>query len=183
MTLSLIPAALAVLLGLLASGAVDFSDARGSTEPLGWVVFGLAVSLVARDTIMRAAGRADGGEERARRRLVLPLELRDGDVRVHLVRLEPLGATLAVLLGLLAAEAVDFTRPDGGTSDWGWAAFALSLALTLGWRMGRRKGRRRRERDPDRGGGGSRGEEISGTIREALRGLEDSLDRSFRDRS
>lgn len=149
MALSIGPAlALAVLLGLLASGAVHFLDAEGDAKVPAWIAFALALLIVARDTLL--GGRFWRTDVLAQGRLP-GLELRDGQVRLRLFDFEPVATTLAIILGLLASGVLDFADGRGGASAWAWTAFALTLFLTLGGRLTRRpdpeRGRRRRERE------------------------------------
>jgi hypothetical protein len=150
MTISLLPALIAVLLGLLASGAVDFVTDSGNTHADAWTAFALALLLVARDTLF-------GGALWPRRRddarkivddLASKFELHGSDLRlgVHVWSFEPVATTLAILLGLLTSQAIDFTNANGDPSAWAWAVFALSLFLTIGGRLNRRPNRQRDER-------------------------------------
>ncbi len=150
MTISLLPALIAVLLGLLASGAVDFVGDSGNTHADAWTAFALALLLVARDTLF-------GGALWPRRRsevrhllddLVSKFELRGADLRLglNIWSFEPVTTTLAILLGLLTTQAIGFINADGDASAWAWTVFALSLFLTIGGRLNRRPNRKRDER-------------------------------------
>lgn len=52
--------------------------------------------------------------------------------------------TTAILLGLLATQAISFSGSDGGTTGWGWAVFGLSLAAALGVGVFHGRGARKR---------------------------------------
>jgi len=52
--------------------------------------------------------------------------------------------TTAILLGLLATQAISFSERDGGTTDWGWTGFGLSLAAALGVGVFHGRGGRKR---------------------------------------
>lgn len=177
MTVHILPAALAILVGLVASGAVDATTSDGSTAATPWAAFAISLVIVARDTVL-------GGSflPRADRPLRLPVEVRQGDVRVRFWSLEPVATTVAILLGLLAAQAVDFRAggndPSGGITGVVWAAFALSLFLAMGGRLAPRPRRPRKSReDWER-----RGEEIGRTIEARFEEVVDELQRRFGDR-
>ena len=150
MTISLLPALIAILLGLLASGAVDFVGDSGNTHADAWTAFALALLLVARDTLFggtlwprrRSEARRSLDDFRA------IFELHGADLRlgIHVWSFEPVATTLAILLGLLTTHAIDFINADGDASDWAWTVFALSLFLTIGGRLNRRPNRQRDER-------------------------------------
>lgn len=133
MSISLGPApVIAILLGLLATGAVDFLSDAGNTAAIGWVPFALALLLVARDTIFQGRFR-DGFSDR-----VPGLDLSSGQVRLRAFDFEPVATTLAIITGLLASGAADFHDGNGGASAWAWSAFALSLFLAIGGRLNKR---------------------------------------------
>ena len=76
MTIQLIPAAIAVLIELIASGAVDATYDGGGTHWLVWAAFALSLVIVARDTLLggNLLGRPERGELLDRS----PLQLREG---------------------------------------------------------------------------------------------------------
>ena len=78
MTIQLIPAAIAVLIGLIASGAVDatYDYPFGGAHGLVWAAFALSLVIVARDTLLggNLLGRPERGELLDRS----PLQLREG---------------------------------------------------------------------------------------------------------
>ena len=172
MTLNLIPAVTAILLGLLASGAIDFADADGDTHAVAWLAFALALALVARGVLL--GGTIPVPRNRSALR-DLPVEVRDGDVRIRftgLRSLEPVVTTLAILLGLLTSHAIDFLDEGGGASSWAWTVFALALFLTLGGRIGPRQ-RRRRHRERER---------MAGEMEARIQEIIDTIDREIRRR-
>ncbi len=195
MTISLIPAVIAILLGLLASGAIDFVQSDGGTHPDAWTVFALALILVARDTLLGGSFRPhrssgdnnndgnDGNNDRNEaaanwRSPLRNIEVRGGDVRIRIWSFEPVATTLAIITGLLAVQAIDFTNADGGTTDWGWTAFALALFLTIGGRLSRRprhrRGKRRRRwRDAER---------VAGEFEAHVEEVIDEVERAFSQR-
>lgn len=133
MSITLGPAPIiAILLGLFATGAVDFVNDDGNTKALGWVPFALTLVLVARDTLFRGRFR-DGLSDR-----VPGLDLNEGQLRLRAFDFEPVATTLAIITGLLASGAVDFYDGNGGGSAWAWTAFALSLFLSIGGRLNKR---------------------------------------------
>lgn len=148
MTISVLPAIVAILLGLLASGAIDFTTSAGNTHAEAWIAFGITLAIVVRDTLLggsfRPSPREDNGE---RFRGLLPgLEIQGADLRLRIWQFEPVATTLAILLGLLTFQSIDFVNADGGATDWAWTVFGLSLFLALGGRLNRRPGRRTRHR-------------------------------------
>lgn len=171
MTVSLIPAVLAVLLGLLASGAIDFLDSE-ETHPVAWAAFALALALVVRDSLLGGSFLPGGGSGwGGRRRPGLPgLEVRGGDVRIRVFDLEPVATTLAILLGLLVTQAIDFLGADGGTTAWGWAVFALSLVLATGARL-----RPRPRRQPQRRAWEHVAEEVQTRVEGVLNDIANEL--------
>ena len=82
--------------------------------------------------------------------VLLGLELHGADVRLRVPRFEPIATTLAVLLGLLTAQTIDFAGSQGDATAWGWTVFALSITLVTGMRLSpaprRWKGAERRQR-------------------------------------
>ena len=150
MTISLLPALIAVLLGLLASGAVDFVGDSGNTHADAWTAFALALLLVARDTIFGGTlwPRRRGEARQSLNDLRAIFELHGADLRlgIRVWSFEPVATTLAILLGLLTTQAIDFINANGDASAWAWAVFALSLFLTIGGRLNRRPNRERDER-------------------------------------
>lgn len=187
MTLHLVPATLALIVGLLAGRAVDFQDG-GGVHPLAWAAFALALALVARDTLLGGsfiphrdeAGGFAGPLARsagARRHGGHFIDWSQGDVRIRIVRLEPVATTVAILLGLAASQAVNFSDAAGGTTGLGWAAFALSLFLALGGRLTprpRRPNRRataRRSNDSQRRTWEAMGDEFEARVAEAVEEL------------
>ncbi len=148
MTISVLPAVVAILLGLLASGAIDSTTDAGNTHAAAWTAFAITLAVVARDTLLggsfKPAFDADTGERL--RGLVPGLELRGSDLRLRIWQFEPVATTLAILLGLLTFQTIDFTNAAGGATDWAWAVFGLSLFLAMGARLNRRPGRRGRLR-------------------------------------
>ena len=153
MTINILPAVIAVLLGLLVTGAVDFVQADGDTHPDAWTAFALALLLVARDALFGGAffpfrRPAGGGALRP------AVHLSAGHVRIPVRRFEPIATTLAILLGLLVTGAVDFGPLGEGAGAWGWTVFALSLALSIGLRLSPRPRRRRAPPAPPRAGPG-----------------------------
>jgi hypothetical protein len=151
MAVTIGPAAiLAILLGLLATGAVDFLSDDGSAQPLAWLAFVLVLAIVARDTLLGGTLLPGGrGETPAARGRLPGLELREGQVRLRAFDFEPVATTLAIILGLLASGAIDFHDGNGGGSAWAWTAFALSLFLATGRRLNRRPRAKPRERNTD----------------------------------
>ena len=130
MSITLGPAPIiAILLGLLATGAVDFLSDEGNTAAIGWVPFALALLLVARDSIFQGRFR-DGLSDR-----VPGLDLNEGRLRLRAFDFEPVATTLAIITGLLASGAANFHDGNGGASAWAWTAFALSLFLSIGGRL------------------------------------------------
>ncbi|MCY3918445.1 MAG: hypothetical protein OXG38_01400 [Chloroflexi bacterium] len=132
-------AATAALLGLFVTGAIAYSGDGGEPRLIAWLPFVGALALVARDSFFqgsfrnRPSGRVPG------------VRLRDGAIHLQLRDFEPIATTLAILTGLLAADAIGFHDANDGGSGWAWSAFALALALSIGWRLGPRP--RRRDRD------------------------------------
>ena len=136
MTLSVLPAATTVLLGLLVVGTLDFLDSDGDTHWVAWVAFGLATAIVARDTLLGGGLLPFGrGDETRRRPQILGLELHGADVRLRVPRFEPIATTLAILLGLLTTQTIDFANSQGDATAWGWTVFALSITLVTGMRL------------------------------------------------
>lgn len=198
MTIQLIPAAIAVFIGLIASGAVDTTYDGGGTHGLFWAAFALSVVIVVRDTLL-------GGTflvRRERRELLdrSPLQLREGRLQIRIWQFEPVATTLAIMLGLLASQAVDM-RADGNLATGGvtggvWAAFALSLFLTIGGRMSPRPGKRRRrqrereeqreqrrqQRQEARQAGAEQWDEVGDEIEAGVEAIFDDLQRRFRER-
>ncbi|HJN92931.1 MAG TPA: hypothetical protein QGF05_09445 [Dehalococcoidia bacterium] len=187
MTIQLIPATAAVLIGLIASGAVDPTYSGGDTHGLAWVAFGLSLAIVARDTLLGGSFsiRPERGEllDRA------PLQLREGRLQIRIWQFEPVATTLAIMLGLFASQAVDMRSggnlPDGDVTGGLWAAFALSLFLTIGGRMSPRPGKRlRRRREEARAAGAERwdemGDEIEARVEEIFEDLAQRFSRGGR---
>lgn len=135
----------AALLGLFATGALNFVDDGGSVRPLAWAPFVLSLILVARDSVFQGSFGA-GLRDR-----VPGLAVRDGRVRLLIFDFEPVATTLTIITGLLAGGAIDFLDGNRGGSAWAWSAFALALFLAIGGRLNRRPrpSRRRGERDRD----------------------------------
>ncbi len=145
MTLSVLPAATTVLLGLLVVGTLDFLDSDGDTHWVAWVAFGLATAIVARDTLLGGGLLPFGrGDETRRRPQILGLELHGADVRLRVPRFEPIATTLAILLGLLTTQTIDFANSQGDATAWGWTVFALSITLVTGMRLSPSPRRRKR---------------------------------------
>lgn len=142
MAISLGPAALAaILLGLFATGAIDFTGDDGDPRLIAWIPFALIMVLVVRDTIFEGSFR-EGPRDR------LPgIDLRDGQIRLRIFDFEPVATTLAIITGLLASGAIDFQDGNGGGSAWAWTAFALALFLSIGRRLNRRPRSRRRKQE------------------------------------
>ena len=152
---------IAVLLGLFATGAIDFTDDEGSVRALAWAPFVFALILVARDTVFQGSFR-DG-----RRGGIPGLDLHDGQIRLKLFDFEPVATTLAIITGLLVTSAIDFQDGNGGGSAWAWSAFALALFLTIGGRLNRR----RRPRRPQSARARDHDERAAAFFEEMLRGV------------
>lgn len=174
MTVHILPAALAILVGLVASGAVDATTSGGSTTAVPWAAFAISLVIVARDTMLGGSFLPEPG-----RLPRLPVEVREGDVRVRFWSFEPVATTVAIMLGLLASQAVDFRAggndPAGGVTGVVWAAFALSLFMALGGRLAPRPRRRRKSREEWE----RRGEEIGRTIEARVEEVVEEIQRRF----
>lgn len=133
----------ATLLGLFAVGAVDFLGQGGNARPLAWATFVLTLLIVLRDTVFQGGFRA-GLRER-----IPGVRAREGQIRLMIFDFEPVGTTLAIIMGLLASGATNFHDGNGGGSAWAWTALALALFLTIGGRLNKRPrpSRRRNSRD------------------------------------
>jgi len=144
MTLHLVGVAMAVLVGLFATHAMDYVDSAGTTHPLGWLVFAAALGLVARDAVLGGSFRLRQGGPRREDLPRLSVDRGDPRVRIRLAQFEPVATTTAILSGLLASGAIDFSGADGGTTAWGWSVFGLALFLALGGRLAPRPRRKRK---------------------------------------
>ena len=142
MTLRLIPAALAILFGLIAAGAVDYLTDSGGAGAIAWTVFALSLVVVARDTLFGGSYVPALGE--AKERLSRIIVVRGGNVRVRFWELEPVATTIAIITGLGANSAIAFQTAEGGGTAWAWACFGMSLFQFLGGRLGPSPRRRTR---------------------------------------
>ncbi len=192
MTVQIVPAAIAVILGLIASGAVDATYDGGGTHGLAWAAFALILVLVARDTLLGGNFLAPFEGDEIRKRL--PLQLSEGRLQIRVWHFEPITTTLAILLGLLASQAIDFrdggNNPNGEITSVVWAAFVLSLLLTIGIRLSPRPGRgerhrqrrerRREERRAREEESGRRGDDVGDEIEARFEEIFDDLQQRFR---
>ena len=184
MTVHVLPAIVAILLGLTVTGAVDVATSSGSTHVVMWLAFAFSLALVARDAILGGTFlRSDDGESGR-----LPIEIRQGDIQIRFWQFEPVATTVAILLGLLAEQALDMRAngndPNAAITGAMWAAFALSLFLALGGHLSRRPRhrRKRRERRERRRERSEQWEEMGEEIEARVEQIFEDIEQRFRGR-
>ncbi len=180
MTVHVLPAVVAILLGLAVSGALDVTTSSGNTHVVMWLAFAFSLALVARDAVLGGTFlRSDSESGRS------PLQFRQGDLQIRFWQFEPVATTVAILLGLLAEQAVDMRSngndPSAAISSAMWAAFALSLFLAIGGRLSRRP-RHRRKRQERRERRAEQWEEMGEEFEARFEQIFEDIEQRFRGR-